>query len=162
MARIEADQRLQPSLLDRLLDDDPGRADPPSKSRGQSLRDLRESVRSNLESLLNTRHRCLPLPPGLGELKLSTINYGVPDFTGADLAGPAFREEFRAAIEQAIRAFEPRFMRVSVTMREADEGDRTLRFRIDALMYADPAPEPVIFDSVLDTASRAVAVTSNS
>jgi type VI secretion system protein ImpF len=162
MARIEADQRLQPSLLDRLIDDDPGRADPPAKSRGQSLRDLRESVRSNLENLLNTRHRCLPLPPGLGELKLSTINYGVPDFTGADLAGPAFREEFRAAIEQAIRAFEPRFMRVSVTMREADEGDRTLRFRIDALMYADPAPEPVVFDSVLDTASRAVAVTSNS
>ncbi len=38
--------------------------------------------------------------------------------------------------------------------------DRTLRFRIDALMYADPAPEPIVFDSVLDPASRQVAVTN--
>ena len=37
--------------------------------------------------------------------------------------------------------------------------DRTLRFRIDALLRADPAPEPVIFDSTLEPATTQFAVT---
>jgi type VI secretion system protein ImpF len=162
MARIEAEQDLQPSLLDRLTYDDATRLDPVSRSRGQHLRELRESVRRDIENLLNTRYRCLPLPDGLDELPLSMVNYGIPDFSGVDLAAVDRREEFRAAVEMTVRRFEPRFIRVSVTMREggSDPQDRTIRFRIDALMYADPAPEPVTFDSVLDGASRAVAVTS--
>jgi type VI secretion system protein ImpF len=161
MTRIEAEQELQPSLLDRLTDDDPTRADPASRSRGQYLRELRESVRRDIEDLLNTRHRCLPLPNGLGELPLSLVNYGVPDFSGVDLAAVDRREEFRAAVEATVRRFEPRFIKVAVTMREgSDAQDRTIRFRIEALMYADPAPEPVTFDSMLDGASRAVAITS--
>ena len=39
-----------------------------------------------------------------------------------------------------------------------DKTDRTLRFRIDALMYADPAPEEVIFDSILEPVLRTVSV----
>jgi predicted component of type VI protein secretion system len=31
---------------------------------------------------------------------------------------------------------------------------RTLDLRIDALLYAEPAPEPVVFDSQLDPASH--------
>jgi type VI secretion system protein ImpF len=34
-----------------------------------------------------------------------------------------------------------------------------LRFRIDAVMYAEPAPEPVSFDSQLDPANHAFFVT---
>lgn len=162
MARIESGQQLLPALVDRLIDDDPGKPDPPSKSRGQTLRDLRESVRRNLEDLLNTRQRCLPLPAGLEQIPRSLVNYGIPDFTGIDLANPARREEFRAAVEMAIRNFEPRFITVTVVLRDdkADGADRLIRFRIDAFMYADPAPEPVAFDSLLDAATRVVAVTS--
>ena len=161
MARIETGQQLLPSLVDRLIDNDPGRPDPVSKSRGQTLRELRESVRRNLEDLLNTRQRCLPLPPGLDNLALSLVNYGIPDFTGIDLGSSARREEFRAAVEAAIHNFEPRFVTVKVTLREdKDQSDRMIHFRIDAFMYADPAPEPVAFDSALDAASRVVAVTS--
>jgi len=162
MARIESGQQLQPSLVDRLIDDDPGRPDPASKSRGQTQRELRESVRRNLEDLLNTRQRCLPLPVGLDNLQLSLVNYGIPDFAGIDLANAARREEFRAAVETAIRNFEPRFVSVRVTLRDdkTDQSDRMIHFRIDAFMYADPVPEPVAFDSALDEASRVVAVTS--
>ncbi len=162
MARIETGQQLLPSLVDRLIDDDPGRPDPSSKSRGQTLRELRESVRRNLEDLLNTRRRCMPLPAGLDDLQISLVNYGIPDFTGVDLGSSGRREEFRAAVETAIRNFEPRFVTVSVTLRDdtADQSDRMIHFRIDAFMYADPAPELVTFNSALDAASRVVAVTS--
>ena len=34
-------------------------------------------------------------------------------------------------------------------LKNPDPLDRALRFRIDALLHADPAPEPVVFDSEL-------------
>lgn len=163
MARIDADQDLRPSLIDRLLDDDPARPDPVTRSRGQHLRELREAVRRDIENLLNTRQRCLPLPAGMNELLVSTVNYGIPDFSGVDLAAKERREEFRRAVEEAIRRFEPRFIKVAVAMLGASgNDDRTLRFRIDALMHADPAPEPIVFDSVIDPSTRSVAVRTES
>jgi type VI secretion system protein ImpF len=159
MARPDLDQPLVLSLLDRLIDEHPDVARDPGKSRGQHLRELRDSVRRDLENLLNTRQRCRSWPEGCDELSLSTVNYGIPDLTGADLASAERREEFRATIEEVIRRFEPRFVRVRVSMLDnAEPTDRTLRFRIEALIYADPAPEPLVFDSYLDPASRGVAV----
>ncbi|MBX6369880.1 MAG: type VI secretion system baseplate subunit TssE [Rhodospirillales bacterium] len=159
MARPDLDQPLVLSLLDRLIDEHPEASRDPPKSRGQHLRELRDSVRRDLENLLNTRQRCRGWPEGCDELSLSTVNYGIPDLTGADLASAERREEFRATIEEVIRRFEPRFVRVHVSMLDNTEPtDRTLRFRIEALIYADPAPEPLVFDSYLDPASRGVAV----
>jgi type VI secretion system protein ImpF len=67
-----------------------------------------------------------------------------------------------AQIEAAIRRWEPRFAQLAVSMVEnSDPADRTLRFRIEALIYADPAPEPLVFDSYLEPASRGVAVLSD-
>ncbi len=42
----------------------------------------------------------------------------------------------------------------------ADPHDRSLRFRIDALLQAEPAPEPIAFDSVLEPVSRSVEIRS--
>ena len=151
MARIRSDQPLVPSVLDRLLDDDPAAPREPAKSRHQVLRELKESVRRDLENLLNTRRRCLPLPAGLTELERSLVNYGIPDFTGGDLGSADWREEFRGLVESVLRTWEPRFQTVTVRLVEdAEFLDRTLRFRIDGLLRAYPAPEPVVFDSALE------------
>jgi len=159
MARPDLDQPLVLSLFDRLIDQNPDVTHDSPKSRGQHLKELRDSVRRDLENLLNTRQRCRSWPEGCDELGLSLVNYGIPDFTGADLASADRRDEFRATIEQVIRDFEPRFVTVRVSMLDnAEPTDRTLRFRIEALIYADPAPEPLVFDSYLDPASRGVAV----
>ena len=73
------------------------------------------------------------------------------------------REHFRAVIEATIRRFEPRFRSVTVRLLDNTEGlDRTLRLRIDALMHAEPAPEPMTFNSVLEPVSRSFSVTSRS
>jgi type VI secretion system protein ImpF len=83
----------------------------------------------------------------------------VTTVTSADLSTDDNRERFRAAVERTIQRFEPRFLRVSVSLiGDAERVDRTLRFRIEALVQAKPAPEPVVFDSVLDPSTQGVTV----
>ncbi len=149
MARIREDQPLVPSVLDRLLDDDPVNTREPPKSRHQILREMKASVCRDLANLLNTRWRCVAWPPNLDQLDVSVVNYGIPDFTGANMRSPAEREEFRRIVERVIRDYEPRFQSVKVQLLDnAEPEDRTLRFRIDAMLYAEPAPEPVVLDSL--------------
>ncbi len=153
MAKAESDKRVQLSLLDRLVDMDPELERDPPLSRTQALRELRQSVRRDLEHLLNGRQRCRSWPRSLTELDRSLLNYGIPDFTGVELGASGRREDFRSAVERVIREFEPRFtmVRVSLIEDENDEQlDRTMRFRIEALMRVEPAPEPIVFDSQLE------------
>jgi type VI secretion system protein ImpF len=151
VAKIATDQPLVPSLLDRLLDDEPDVQREPSKLRHQVLRELKQSVRRDLENLLNTRRRARPRPPELAELERSLVNYGLPDFAGGSLASGEDRDAFRQTVENVIRTFEPRFKAVRVELVDAAEPlNRTLRFRIDALLYAYPAPEVVVFDSAVE------------
>jgi len=87
------------------------------------------------------------------------VNYGIPDITGADLASTGQRERFRQIMERVIQHFEPRFKKVSIEMLDnIDPADRTLRFRIDALLHAEPAPEPVVFDSAMQPSTGNVEV----
>ena len=163
MARIRADQPLIPSVLDRLLDDEPTATRELPKTRNQVLRELKKSLRRDLENLLNTRWRCTSWAEDLEELERSLINYGLPDITGADLGSAQHREEFRQIVEKVIQRFEPRFKSVKVAMLGNSEPlDRTLRFRIDALLYAEPAPEPVVFDSALEPATGNMEVSGAS
>ena len=146
-----------PSVLDRLLDDNSGPVRP--RSRAQQLVDLRNAVRRDLEALLNTHQTCRSPPADMTELSRSLIEYGVPDFLSINAGSASAREEFRRSIEEIIKRFEPRFKAVKVTLLDdGKKGERTLRFRIDALMYAEPAPEPVSFDSLLDAASHSFSV----
>ena len=159
MARIQADQPLVPSVLDRLLDAEPTVTREPAKTRSQVLRELKQSLRRDLENLLNTRWRATSWPENLEELELSLVNYGIPDITGAGLGSAQNREDFRRIVEGVIRHFEPRFKTIKVEMLDnAEPLDRALRFRIDALLYAEPAPEPVVFDSALQPATGNVEV----
>lgn len=159
MSRVRPDQPLVPSVLDRLLDDDPTSSREPPKSRVQVLRELKRSVRRDLENLLNTRWRALAWPPDLEELDVSLVNYGLPDITGLELGTLRDRERFRRTMEDVIRRFEPRFKTVRVELLDNVEPlDRSLRFRIDAMLWAEPAPEPIVFDSSLEPSTGTVEV----
>lgn len=159
MARDDQDSPIEMSLFDRLLDDDPSSGRDAPKHRHKSLEEFRDALRRDLEALLNTRPCSVTWSAGLAELDTSILNYGVMTVTSADLSADDNRERFRSAVERAIRCFEPRFLRVRVTLIEDSERiDRTLRFRIEALAQAKPAPEPLIFDSVLDPSTQGVTV----
>lgn len=158
MSKVRHHQPLIPSVLDRLLQDNPGGRDAP-QSRHQVLREMKASVRRDLEALLNTRTWCHELPSDLPHLQKSLVNYGIPDFTGTNMSRPSERSSLREIIEEIILKYEPRFKTVRVTILEADdEYDRTLRFRIDGLLHAEPAPEPVVFDSQVDSVSASVEI----
>lgn len=155
MSRVRATQPLLPSVLDRLLDDRPGADHEPPSSQSQVLREMHQSVRRDLENLLNTRCRCRSFDDAFTELKKSVVGYGVPDASGTDLVSSDRRRAFLRTVEDVIRRFEPRFLRVRVLpLENSDFLDRTLRFRIDALLRAYPAPEPIVFDSTLEPGTR--------
>ncbi len=159
MAKIRSEQPLTPSVLDRLIDDRPDESRDAPKARNQTLREVKLSLQRDLENLLNTRRRATGFPADLTELELSLVNYGLPDIAGAELGSIENREEFARTVADTIRRFEPRFQEVDVRMLEnADPLERTLRFRIDALLRADPAPEPVVFDSSIQPATCNVQV----
>jgi type VI secretion system protein ImpF len=154
MARVRPEQPLLPSVLDRLLDDEPETTREAPRNRGQLLRDLKASVCRDLEHLLNTRARALIVPSDLKELKQSLVNYGLSDFTSMPTGSARDREALARAILAVIRQHEPRFKKVDVKLLDNAEAlDRTLRFRIEAMLHAEPAPEPVVFDSMLKPAT---------
>jgi type VI secretion system protein ImpF len=151
MARVKPDQPLVPSVLDRLLDDDPGVSTEPPRSRGVVLRELKLAVQRDLRNLLNTRWRCRHWPPELTELERSLVNYGIPDFAGSNLASPETRQALCRDLEAVIRTYQPAFLAVTVRVRDEEEPlDGTLHFHIDALLRVHPAPEPVSFDPSLE------------
>src|SRR5262245_15487048 len=163
MAKARTEDALVPSVLDRLIDDEPtSRVDPP-RNEFQVIRGLKAAVRRDLENLLNTRWRCVGWPKDLTELEMSLANYGIPDFTGANLGSLGAREEFVRLIQETIRRNEPRLKRVHVELVDNSDGeDRTMRFKIDAVLMVDPEPLSVVFDSSLEPSSGAFQIRGGS
>lgn len=156
---IDKDRHLRASILDRLLDDEPHISADSDKTRHRKLKDLRNSVRRDLEHLLNTRCRVLSPPDGCPHLQNSLLNFGLPDLATVNMLDVDKKREFTQNIEQIIRRFEPRFKSIKVKYTDStDKTDRTVRFRIDAVLFADPAPEIVVFDSILEPVLRTVTV----
>lgn len=150
MARADIKVNLIPSVLDRLLDEQPQVSKEPATSRIQDLRSLERAVGRDLEALLNSRQETLrELPSEFVELNRSLLTYGLPDLTSLSLLSQDDRNRIRRSVEQAISAFEPRLQGVRVALEAPRDHDRGLHFRIDALLRVDPAPEPVTFDAVL-------------
>ena len=157
MANDSDDGPLKPTVLDRLLADQD--VSDYEYDVGYSVEDLKESVQRNLELLLNTKWRATSWPDTLTELDLSLLNYGIPDFASMTLSSNA-AEWLRKKIEKAITHNEPRFLTVTVESdsSEADLARRELRFRIEGTLRAIPEPEPVLFDTQLDSERRRIGV----
>lgn len=131
----------------------------PSGRSHQVIRQLRESVRRDLELLLNTRYRCISPPSNCEELTRSLANFGLPDASTINLASQDHRKQFCKNIERAILTFEPRIKTVKVQSdSKIDPENPYIKFRIEAILHANPAPELIIFDSSLDLIKQSVDV----
>jgi type VI secretion system protein ImpF len=158
MPRPEAEVDLQPSVLDRLIDDEPDVEVEAPAHRARRLADLKVQVKRDLEWLLNSRRAPLEIPAGLADVRDSLLTFGLPDFTHANLSAGEGQAELRRSIERAIERFEPRLSDVVVTLVECRDFDRSLRFRIDARLRVEPAPEPITFDSLLKLPTKSFEV----
>ncbi len=149
-----------PSLLDRLLDAEPDRLADAPRTRPRQVSDALESLRRDLESVLNTR-RCPNTPPGsLPRLRRSLLTYGVGDFIGANMITREQRALFATTLEEAIRESEPRLRNLAITVldpREASE--RVLRLRIEATVVLEDSAVPVLFASSINPATLRFSVT---
>jgi type VI secretion system protein ImpF len=157
-------ERLQPSLLDRLRDDEPDQKIESRDHRVLSLRTLRQGVLRDLTWLLNTTN-LLPArsAKNLPYLSGSVLNYGIPDTSGLSV-GSLNISQLERGIRQAIWDFEPRLIRASVSVKAAaiDGHDHNkLIFEIEADLWAQPYPERLYLKTELDLGNDVVFVTEN-
>lgn len=172
MARIDLQEAMTPSLLDRLIDPDSAGT---SAQPGYTAAKMIQRVQRDLEDLLNTRQTNTDLPvailePLAGEdgeplrvdLQATVLGFGLPDLTSLNAVTVQQREEIGREIEAAVIRFEPRLQDVRATMVDPGDGkERTVRFRIEARLRVDPAPEDVSFDTVLELTTGHYSVKPN-
>lgn len=165
MAEQAARERLQPSLLDRLTDEEPGSKVEPRERRVLSLRALREGVLRDLAWLLNTSNLLSVVDAGkLPHLANSVINFGVPNLAGNGLSSLDIAQ-LENGIRQAIWDFEPRLVRNTVSVKALPAAHDALRnkldFEIEADLWAQPYPERLFLKTEFDL-ERGAAVLSES
>ena len=161
MAELAPRERLQPSLLDRLTDDEPDQEVEARDRRVLSVRGLREGVLRDLAWLLNTTNLLSVCDvPRLPHLANSVLNYGMPDMSGASLANMN-AADLERAIRQAIWDFEPRLIRSSVTVKALpqQESISKIMFEIQADLWAQPYPERLFLKTELDLDLAQISLT---
>ncbi len=126
-----------PSLKDRLVDPDSiGTAGQP----GYPLSQIIESVREDLEELLNTRGSHLVNEKQFPELAHSIVTFGLPDLAGLAAATPEERQGIGRILEKIIVQHEPRLRNVRASLIKTRAVEMRVRFHIDAHLRVDPAP----------------------
>src|SRR5579863_7803093 len=114
MARGAGETTITISVLDRLIDMEPDNRMENPLSRAQSVRLLRNSVRRDLEWLLNTRRIADSPEEGLKEVNRSTYVYGLPDLSVISVGSSGDRNRLVRQLVNAINTFEPRLANVRV------------------------------------------------
>lgn len=162
MAGLFSQERLQPSLLDRLRDDEPHHPRDTGGLRSMDAAQLRQSIGRDLGWLLNCI-RYQPAP-GLRDMAIvdgSALRFGLPDLAGKS-AGGVDLDQLRRAVRSAIVRFEPRLLpetlSVDIELDRNSMGHRTLSFRIEAVMWAQPLPVDIRFDMEADLETFRFAV----
>ncbi len=162
MAELTQKERLQPSLLDRLTDDDREQRQESREKRVLSPARLRECVRRDLTWLLNTTNlgalQDLTEQP---EVERSVLNYGMPDFAGRTASTVDVRMMERLIV-RVIADFEPRLLRSSVKVRVIADPDKmnhnAMCFQIEAELWAQPLPLRLFLRTEIDLESGAATV----
>ena len=164
MAGLTAQERLQPSLLDRLTDADPANQRESLDARVLNKQQLRTAVLRDLSWLLNAvceqpdrfspdRER-LALWKELPYAANSVANYGVPPLSGRSVS----RLEF-PAIEQSVREsimrFEPRIDPKTLEVKIQDDITQisrpsNLRMIIRGQLWNQPVPLELLLAADVD------------
>jgi type VI secretion system protein ImpF len=162
MADLTQKDRLQPSLLDRLTDNDPDRKQESRETRVLSPSRLRESVRRDLAWLFNTTHfestQSLDDYPAVAR---SVINFGMPDMAGRTVSGVA-STLLEQAIRRAILDFEPRLvattLRVRLAVNDKQMSHNAMAFDIEAELWAQPLPLRLFLRTAVDLEDGTIEV----
>ncbi len=136
------------SLLDRL-----SQGDEPPSTRAHSLRVFKDSIKRDMEWLLNTRQPPIPDIMKYAKASTSVVHYGLIDTSSLSLSSSTDHRKLQQAVHDCIASFEPRLKDVNVVIDGEAGQRRQVRFHIEAQIRLDPAPEEISFDTVLDLTS---------
>ena len=155
MAELTQKERLQPSLLDRLTDDEPHQQQESREKRVLSMNKLRQSVVRDISWLLNARS--LDTVVNLNdypEVANSVLNFGIKDLSGTNISG-ADLNDIERSLQKTIKNFEPRILPQSLHIQVISSDDKmnnqAMQFDIEADLWAQPLPLHLYLRSEMDT-----------
>jgi type VI secretion system protein ImpF len=148
VARNKSDVLITQSLLDRLTD-----LDQWPETRSASITMYRESLKRDVEWLLNTRQPVIPELEGYPATEASVLNYGLPDIHSFDGSKGKEQNALTVALEKCIRVFEPRISQPHVFLTRTDILSRSLRFHIEGQIVYENMNEEIKFDTTLELIS---------
>lgn len=133
------------------------------RSRTCTANEVIESVRRNVEAILNSRI-CIPGDYQLRPtdersheiLDRSLVNFGVADFQSLNMGDPEMEKRFCDSVKTAIVRYEPRLTSVLVEMASAS-GLRVINVQVKGRLIVQPFEE-VDFESGLDMNSQKFVV----
>ena len=163
MKRVDLSEkeRLQPSLLDRLTDLDPGEIKESARERVIDIRRLREIIQRDLGWLLNTSNNEANIDPELyPHAARSTLNYGITDVAGKLMVKTGIRS-LENAVRQAIYDLEPRLIPESLDVRSIQAGDgpdSQISIDIRGELWAQPLPVEMYLRTHINVADGDVVI----
>ena len=163
MVELTSQERLQPSLLDRLTDEEPAKSIESRQDRVFSAGRLREVVLRDLAWLLNcTNFAAVQDLSNYRDVEGSILNYGIPDLTGRTVSSMN-SVEIAQLLRKAIADFEPRVLSNSIRVRVSTNHDQfsanALTFEIEGELWAQPVPERLYLRTEVDLENGNVAIT---
>lgn len=162
MAELTPQERLQPSLLDRLTDTDPEGKTESRERRVLSMQRLRAGVLRDLAWLLNTGYlEATEDLEGYPYVRDSVLNYGMPELAGTTLSGTD-TARLEKAVREAIVKFEPRInnrtLKVNVNVEPGRMSRNSLTFKIEGELWAQPTPLALYLKTEVDLETGDVRV----
>ncbi len=145
----DPNRKVRASILDRLLDDEPGDRPERPPMRVQSRNQFARSLMRDLGWLLNTRCTAR-VPVGKEAGPRTVLDFGVDDMTHLAPASYDDRLIMARVLKEAITAFEPRLQVVRLTVEPMAGKHREVEVRLEAWLWTDQVREPVSFRVMLD------------
>ncbi len=148
MARNKSEIPITQSLIDRLVD-----VEQWPETRAASISMFRESIKRDLEWLLNTRQPVIPELESYPATAASVLNFGLQDIHSFDGSAGKEQNALTVALEKCIRTFEPRINQPHVYLTRSDQLTRSLKFHIEGQVFYENMNEEIKFDTVLELIS---------
>jgi type VI secretion system protein ImpF len=145
LARTKSEILVTQSLIDRLTD-----VEQWPETRAASIAMYRDSLKRDLEWLLNTRQPVIAAMESFPVTAASVLNYGLPDIHSFDGSAGKERNQLTVALEKCIRTFEPRIVHPRVFLARSDMLSRSLRFHIEGQVTYENMDEEIKFDTILE------------
>jgi type VI secretion system protein ImpF len=162
MATLNVLDRLQPALLDRLTDLDPGSKVERDDSRVMNKAQIRDAVLRDLSWLLNAVQPMGRLAEAFPHAADSVLNYGLPAMSG-QMASRIDVTLLERTIRQAILRFEPRVMEEALEVKAVESSSvldthNVIEFEIRGFMWAQPVPLELLLRTQIDLEAGQIEV----